>query len=192
MILVIDGYNVLKYGETGGKHSEHDRERFIEILNRYATAKKLNIILVFDSGPTIWPFREKHGRVLVIYVGQGESADHFIIDYVQEHKEKDLVVVSSDREIVQGVSSFRIETISAADFYQLLKHALIPSVNIIKKSSPRKFAHVPDQPEVDQLMLYGSSLPIKKMQEKEAETREREKQQQSKKEKKREQKLKKL
>lgn len=192
MILVIDGYNVLKYGGQTSKRSEDDREKFIAMLNRYATNKKLNITLVFDSGPTVWPFREKHERVLVIYAGQGQSADQFIIDYADEHKGKELVVVSSDREIIKGVSSLGIETISAADFYQLLRQALIPMVHETKKSPVRKFDHVPDQPEIDELMLYGSSLKIKKVHEKEEKNRERTKQQQSKKEKKREQKLKKL
>jgi predicted RNA-binding protein with PIN domain len=192
MILVIDGYNVLKYGGQTRKRSENDREKFIATLNRYAKNKKLDIILVFDSGPTIWPFREKHERVLVIYAGQGHSADQFIIDYAHEQKAKQLVVVSSDREIINGVKPLGIETVSAADFYQLLEQALLPIVQDEQKTQVRKFAHVTDQPEIDQLMIYGSLLKIKKMPEKEDENRERAKQQQSKKEKKREQKLKKL
>lgn len=192
MILVIDGYNVLKYGGQTSKRSENDREKFIAILNRYATNKKLDITLVFDSGPTIWPFREKHERVLVIYAGQGQSADHFIIDYVHEQKNKQLIVVSSDREIIHGVKTLGIETLSAADFYQLLRQALIPTVQEKQTSPVRKLAHVPDQPEIDELMLYGSSLKVQKAQEKEEENRERTKKQLSKKEKKREQKLKKL
>jgi len=98
MIIVIDGYNVLK---RHFRHDidEHTRQQFVTSLKRYATHKKHSILVIFDGGDSPRGHRERMGPVEVLYAGSGKSADDALIAYVQKHPGKSMVVVSADRQL---------------------------------------------------------------------------------------------
>ncbi|MBI2774544.1 NYN domain-containing protein [Candidatus Dependentiae bacterium] len=163
MILIIDGYNVLKYCVEKSRLHQNEREQFIFLLKRYAALKKMEIVLVFDGGPLGLPDKETHGSVRVIYTGKAETADEFIVNYCERHKGGGIVTVSSDREIINAARRFGIETISAQEFFHYLKDALTKPKDDSSSTRAIKISDKKDEPDVDQLMHYGSLMrPTKK------------------------------
>src|SRR5690349_924443 len=100
MIIVLDAYNLLRaippYKKT---ISQKERAQFIAQLSAYARSKGHKVIIVFDGGPHEWPFKENMKFVQVVYSGMHESADEYIKEYIEIHKAKDLLLVSSDTEL---------------------------------------------------------------------------------------------
>lgn len=128
MIIIIDGYNLLKqiFPNVKGR-LDPQRDMFIRQLGYYKH-KKLNdikeIIVVFDAGPFSHATREiKHG-VVVMFSGQKSSADDWIIEYVQKHRNDELLVVTNDRKIVSASENCNAVTLSSNDFYQILQKVL--------------------------------------------------------------------
>src|SRR5437870_4731380 len=97
MIIIVDAYNLL-HAISSSKKAMTDKERakFITLLGSYGKAKGHKMVIVFDGGPYEWPFKENTKRVCVVYSGMHESADDYIKQYLQEHRAKDLLLVSSD------------------------------------------------------------------------------------------------
>jgi len=139
MILVIDGYNLLKHIDPHRNITEHERSQFLHQLKRYARRKKHRVVVVFDGGPYQWPYSasadaacyegqapisKKRSLVKVIYSGARETADEVIMQYLHDHKTKDLLLVSSDHEINLFASKHDIVSIGSDDFYRLFKEGL--------------------------------------------------------------------
>ena len=73
MILVIDGYNLLKQIFPGIKESlEKQRLQFIRQLSYYKSKKTdiKDIVVVFDAGPSSHATREVRSGIVVVYSGQ--------------------------------------------------------------------------------------------------------------------------
>lgn len=122
MILVLDGYNILKKIKHTSYISDTERQKFIKQLNHYAHQKKLSLILVFDGGPFQWPATEKISTYLtVVYSGTRETADDYIKQYLEEHKGADLLLVSSDRELVQHAHQFHTPSLDSYEFSHFLQ-----------------------------------------------------------------------
>lgn len=123
MIIIIDGYNVLKQQEHGTFIEDSVRLALAHRLQRYARQKKHDIMLVFDGGPSPWPTQELKGAVQIVYAGNGKSADEFITHYVTDHKQKDFMLVSSDRALARSLAPFEVPVVDAIDFMQLVRQS---------------------------------------------------------------------
>jgi len=123
MILIIDGYNVLKQVLHNVLVSCAAKDSFVMQLNKYGKIKGHAIILVFDGGPTERSDRDRVGCVTVIHSGIHESADDWIKRYVFEHKELDVLLASTDRELGRFASRHGAICIDALDFYHLLQQS---------------------------------------------------------------------
>lgn len=158
MIIIIDAYNILK--QVVGRHvTEKDRAHFIRLLNTYHAKKKHSIIAIFDGGPTRNPLAQMQGAIKIVYSGK-ESADHYIVNYLNEHKNEDLLLVSSDRALVSHAQSLSIASIDALAFYMLLTQH--DGAAITKPSSERTIkTSQANEPELDQLMRESTHLEIK-------------------------------
>ena len=124
MILLIDAYNVLKQVKPSDIVGERERSAFIHELGRYAKMRQHKIILVFDGGPYDRTSQERIAGVYVVYSGALESADDYIKRYLKEHKELDILLISSDRELRSAAARYHIESVQAPDFYVMMKDAL--------------------------------------------------------------------
>ncbi len=78
MLLLIDGYNVLKYHTADMHISQVQRESFIKKIAEYARIKKHHVIVVFDAGPSRFVSHEKEQGIHVIYSGERKTADDVI------------------------------------------------------------------------------------------------------------------
>jgi predicted RNA-binding protein with PIN domain len=129
MIVVIDGYNVLKqiFPNIKGK-IDKERNSFIRQLGYYKSKKSSDIkdiIVVFDAGPFGHATREVHEGVVVIFSGQKSSADDWIIEYVENHKNEDLLIVTMDRKIIRECEKSGATTLGSIDFYGLMQSFLL-------------------------------------------------------------------
>lgn len=154
MVLVIDGYNVLKKLLGTVYANESQRDQFIKRLCRYAHKKDHTINIVFDGGISLWPETfSPSTKMKVVYVGKSKSADDYIKDYLEEHKSYEIALVSSDRELNLFAAQRSITSIDSRVFLNLLEHALDQNI-AIKKTSPQPFYKTTDtkDKEVDELM----------------------------------------
>lgn len=163
MIIVIDGYNVLKQSLKQTQITDRAKQHFFVQLNNYSNAKGHTIIVIFDGGPYWGTDIEKIGRITVVHSGSKESADDYIMRYLDIHKGKDLLLISTDRLLCRHAWDLNIESIDAIDFYQLLQEETAQ-----KPSKPQNNRSViklteRNQPELDMLMQEASNLiPPKK------------------------------
>lgn len=193
MIVIIDAYNVLHALYAHPVITDKERHEFIRRIVRYAAKKALEIKLVFDGGAFGMPDRERMGTVEVIFTGARETADEWIMRFVEKHKGLELAVVSSDRELVSAAKQHNLLSVKAKEFKQLLIDALSGMRQQPEKKDGsvafRKLA-ADTNPELDQLMAESFiSLP-KDVDEDRDELKSPQKG--SKKERRRDQKLKKL
>ncbi|MFC1842677.1 NYN domain-containing protein [Candidatus Dependentiae bacterium] len=159
MILLIDGYNVIKQAMLKSKITERERDKFIKQLSKYHEAKGHNIKLVFDGGPFDFPTKEKISGIYVIYVGAQESADDYIKRYLSEHKALDILLVSSDRDICRHASRLGIEQIDAKEFYAILQSALKKGISgKLEKQTVAVKTTDKENKELDALMQEASKV----------------------------------
>jgi predicted RNA-binding protein with PIN domain len=129
MIIVIDGYNLLKQIFPGNKH-ELDRQKmaFIRQLAHYQhkkAASKVQIIVVYDGG--LWPHasREVKSGVVIMYSGNKSSADDWIFDYVTRHRGHELLVVTLDRELRERCQRSGADWMSVFEFYTIMQSVVL-------------------------------------------------------------------
>ena len=163
MIIIIDGYNVLKNVYYKASVDESKRMTFVRQLNEYAIKKGHTIMLVFDGGPFSYPFKEQYDKVTVIFSGIRQTADDYIIEYVTSHASSSLILVSTDRKLTHYASQHGVTTLEALLFYKLLQESVEE-----QKIPKHKDQHVhklsqEENPELDLLMEEAAGkVPRKK------------------------------
>lgn len=158
MIIIVDAYNFLRAAPLYKKIiTDQERAKFIIQLGTYGRRKGHKIIIVFDGGPYEWPFKESKKIVTVVYSGNHESADDYIKEYVEAHREKDLLLVSSDTELNRWVARHNISSIDSSTFYYLLHQELsIKETVSAKQQEVIKFEHDNVDNDIDVLMQEAS------------------------------------
>jgi len=120
--ILIDGYNLI-----GIAHKDIDKARnsLIDNLSEYSRKRHHNITVVFDgwrngrAEETItW-----RGGIRVIYSRIGEKADNVIMRLVLNEK-RQWIVISSDREIADFVTSQGLVSIRVEEFEEKLYRAV--------------------------------------------------------------------
>jgi len=163
MIIIVDAYNLLRAVPPYKKTiTDQERAQFIAQLGQYGRRKGHKIIIVFDGGPYEWPFREKMKTVELVYSGIHESADDYIKEYIEAHRAKDLLLVSSDSELNQFAARLHIPSIDSSSFNQLLCQEL-SAKNVLseKQSAVVKLTH-DNAEDIDALMVEASkTVPVK-------------------------------
>jgi predicted RNA-binding protein with PIN domain len=125
MIILIDGYNVLKRMGPNIQVSEYERRAFIKRMGSYAHKKGHEVIVIFDAGPYDWIHKERLDGLTVVYSGQFQTADEFIMQYLDANQAKEILVVSSDNEIGRYASGLEVPSIGSEDFLRLINDALL-------------------------------------------------------------------
>lgn len=138
MIIVIDGYNVLKQSVTAHACSDRQRAVFLSQLGVYVVRKNHTVVVVFDGGPHEWPSREHKAGVQVVYSGARHSADDYICDYIRENKHKEILLVSSDGMLNSVANEAGVPSIDSHSFYALLMQALYERKSDLTRKSAGK------------------------------------------------------
>lgn len=159
----MDAYNLLRSVPPYKKTiTDKERAQFIVQLGVYGRRKRHKMVIVFDGGPHEWPFRENGKIVTIVYSGMHESADDYIKEYVEAHRSKDLLLVSSDAELNRWAARHNIPSIDSTGFYQLLHQELSVTEAVSGKQSEAVKLVRDDATDIDALMMEASkSVPIK-------------------------------
>lgn len=166
MIILIDGYNVLKMVIAAAQVNDRARDAFIALLGRYARAAHHRITVVFDGGSDPRSITYHQQGVSIIYSGYRESADVVIKDLLEQQQKKEVLLVSTDRELNRYAEQFSIPSMDSIDFYRLVEDRL----KHVKRDEGRRAAPVLAQKreghvssaELDALMTEGARTVLRK------------------------------
>jgi predicted RNA-binding protein with PIN domain len=101
--LLVDGYNVTKRG-FGEMSLEQQRSRLVSGLGGLAAQTGAEVTVVFDGAERVHGLPPAPRGVRVLFSRKGETADELIRRLVRaEPAGRPIVVVSSDREVADGV-----------------------------------------------------------------------------------------
>ena len=164
MIIVLDSYNILKQIFAPDQVHEAARRSFINKLIKYAHEKNHYMVIVFDGGPHKFPHKTVGKKIEVVYVGTLQTADDYIKTYIQEHQSKDLLLVTSDRELANFAGRYQVQVLQGDIFYGYLDSAHAKK-QVVEQKKPQnnqaiKLAEEDDQ-ELDALMYGTPVIPEK-------------------------------
>lgn len=163
MIIIVDGYNLLKQLFPAALVTERERHAFITYMRSYARKKEHDIVIVFDGGPYTWPTKEDHKGIRVVYSGVHESADDYIKYYITQQKNQDLLLVSSDRELCVYADRMGVTSINSLDFYQVIRATMQESEALYEQSTDQaKKLCDESNAELDEIMQEASGKVMHK------------------------------
>ncbi len=130
MIIVIDGYNLLKQIYPGTQ-SDKTKQRLIRELGVYKHQKSdriSEIVLVFDGGHMTHATREISRGIVVMLSGTRSSADQWIIEYIERHRSKEILVITLDREIRNKAQQYGADSLGVYEFYDIVRGCLLENL----------------------------------------------------------------
>jgi uncharacterized protein len=131
MHLVIDGYNLIRQSEflrqAERQGLEAGRKRLIEALSAFKKARGHAITVVFDGWDAGSPIEERtrEGAITIVYSRQGEKADD-VIRRIASKGGRDMMVVTSDRELAFAVSRRGVSVMPSHRFEETMMQADAP------------------------------------------------------------------
>jgi predicted RNA-binding protein with PIN domain len=129
MVVLIDGYNLLRQIMPQHKRTpDAQKQHLIKLLSSYKAKKKKelkDVILVFDAGPFSHASREVKQGVSIIFSGQKSSADEWIIEYAEKHKELNILVVTKDRKLIQECTRHGTSSMDVFEFYSIMQNSIL-------------------------------------------------------------------
>lgn len=133
MIIIIDGYNLLKHVFPGSKNNlTKHKSIFIQQLAYYKSKKGQDIqeiIVVFDAGPMNHATRSIKSGITIVFSGVKSSADNWILHFVERNKNKGILIVTLDRNLQEECNKLGADWISVYDFYKIIQNFLLEEVS---------------------------------------------------------------
>lgn len=127
MPYLIDGYNLLFHLYPDEDSIDIAREELINYLKNTCPKKTL---LIFDNSHPCpnFPTRHRRGHLEVIHAPGSQTADHYIIEYLQAKKyPKSYTVVTADKEIIMHAKEYGAKIESPEEFCKHLKQKNVRS-----------------------------------------------------------------
>lgn len=125
MPYIIDGNNLIGCSPDISLEESDAREKLLHIVRKYQEKRNNNIILFFDGEPQNGLYREEVNQKFSIrYPRFGGSADEEIKQLLDSyHDYRDVVLVSSDRELKTTAKKKGAKIVNSIEFYYRLKQA---------------------------------------------------------------------
>lgn len=160
MIILIDGYNVLKMVFPKALVDDDQREKFIAQLARYASISHNKLYVIFDGGEDVRPLFLQRRDITIVYSGYRDSADTVIKGLLEQEQQKEVLLVSTDRELNRCAAYYDIPSIESLVFYGYVRDRLQAGEAAQHKrpaqAPVQKFAGNISSSELDALMEEGS------------------------------------
>ena len=158
MIIILDGYNILKQILTHSHITEKERDAFGRLMGKYAQKKNHKIIIFFDGGPYEKPYECRLKGITVWYAGHTLTADDLIISHAPAYKNKDAALVTSDNGLISHTFPYIKTVFDPHFFYAQVKsafesHHIDPETLTILKTT------IDSSCELDKLMQEAALLP---------------------------------
>lgn len=118
MLVLIDGHNLIGKMPGISLADVDDEDRLLVELRRYRARSGRKIVVVFDAGVQYQASgKQTKGGITVQFAPHGKTADQVIIRRVEKAKNpRQILVVSSDRSVVQAVKRSGADVIASEDF----------------------------------------------------------------------------
>lgn len=160
MIIVIDGYNLVKQVLGVARVSHAQRDALVNELVNYARKKGFLCVIVFDGGSFSYPYTISHQHAQIIFSGYKEKADAVIMRFIDDHRSDELLIVSSDREIRDYARARQKVSMPVDQFYYTHVGASDKESKKVRTPLYKQAQDAP--PELDELMLAASEqVPAK-------------------------------
>lgn len=177
MVIVIDGYNLLKQLYPNSKKNlAIPKKKLLQQLGLYKKIKTgiiHDLIVVFDGGILSKASREIHNGIVILEAGYKRSADDWIIEFVERNKGKDITIVSMDRKLCLSCEALGAFSTDVFDFTKNIQQLIIenhfPIQENTSSDSIKKFDTANFEPELE---LPADNLQIDKLMELYSETSE--------------------
>lgn len=147
LTVIVDGYNLIYQFPELRRILERDldtaRQGLLDRIGLYASEKHVRAVVVFDGDGRVMTEPEKRPEVKVVYSRPPEKADPVIKKMIEKDHDKDIVIVTSDREIVNYARLYSVKTISSNQFAHEM---LVKPKNEVEK----KFDFPMSQNELDE------------------------------------------
>lgn len=145
MIIIIDGYNLLKHIFPGVKNSSLDKQKIplIRQLTYYKTSKDRDIkeiLIVFDAGPSNHATRSVKSGVVIVYSGSRSSADDWILSFVERNKNNDVLVVTLDRALREACCKLGADWLDVYEFYNILQQRILSDLQTTTSSDDQEIS----------------------------------------------------
>ena len=121
MKFYLDGYNVIGQANHIALSDPNKVEALVQLLKKYRKSGD-QLIVIFDGKNQFveFPMTEKLPGITIIHTSASTSADDYIKEKVLTKKDvSNIVVVTSDRDILFHAKKARVRTIGSADFLRL-------------------------------------------------------------------------
>ena len=128
MIIVIDAYNLIKQVISANFVEDKLRQQFLVRLNNYAKSKKLDIKLIFDGVNNLDNINN-FKNLDITYANNynslnNYSADDYIKDLIYKYYKNaysdKILLVTSDRELLDYAKEHKTDAIKSPKFYSYL------------------------------------------------------------------------
>ncbi len=125
MPYIIDGNNLIGCSGDISLQEPDARKKLLTLLRSFQETRKTRVTIVFDGEPDETQFASACGNKLaVVFPAIGLSADDEIKKIIQQYSNlRDIVLVSSDRELKKYAREKGARTMNSIEFYFVLKKA---------------------------------------------------------------------
>jgi len=159
MIIIVDGYNLLKQLYPNSKENlDLIKKNLITKLSFYKKTKKgavKEIIVVYDGGGLIHATREVRQEIVILEAGYKRSADDWIIEYTDRYKTNDITIVSMDRALCFTCEQHGAFSIGVFDFMQAVDQIItnsLPQTNAsLLEGSINKYSEANIETDIEML-----------------------------------------
>ncbi|MDR2861452.1 MAG: NYN domain-containing protein [Syntrophobacterales bacterium] len=126
MHIVIDGYNFIRQSISlcsfDRRSLEEGRKALLRFLIPYKKSRRHNITVVFDAWDSDNPFEERDlwRGIEIIYSRRGREADDVIKELIDNKTGKEILVVTSDRDVSHYANRRNAAVMSSQEFEQTI------------------------------------------------------------------------
>ncbi len=129
MSIIVDAYNYIGHSQELHLDDPSARDKVIYLMGQYCARVKKSVTLVFDGNYFAHQTNRKrrYGRVTVLYTSPIYTADDAIKKMVKNQearRRKSMLIVSSDREILDYATSHGAPVLRSEEFEGLLYQTL--------------------------------------------------------------------
>ncbi|MCK4762256.1 MAG: NYN domain-containing protein [Candidatus Aminicenantes bacterium] len=125
MPYIIDGNNLIGSSPDISLEDPNSRQKIVDIIRKFQENKKTSVIVVFDGEPDYYSHHQVlTNKLTIIYPRFGGTADDEIKKILNRYTYfRDVVLVSSDRELKDFAKNKGAKTINSTEFHFELKRS---------------------------------------------------------------------
>jgi len=122
MTYLIDGYNLIGAMSYISLSDPDKESKLTSLLNDSPLLKKHKATVIFDGKGDLatTETRLKIGKITVIYTENTSTADDLIKDKLHMAQPNNIILVSSDRELINRAKKYKIKSVSSPDFIKII------------------------------------------------------------------------